>query len=364
MRVLYFTEKDSPHDQRFLRALADTNHQVYVLRQFPCHPTTPEGINDLSWPDNQPVWSNWHGWQIGIRYLADILEDIQPDLVHAGPVQGPALITALSGFHPLVTMSWGSDILLKARRSPWMQFATRVTLENTDIFLGDCQAVVNEAVQLGVPLEKVVRFPWGVDLNHFSPANGKLKGKALRKSLGWESNFVVLCNRSWAPIYGVDLLAEAFKGAVKENDQLRLLLIGDGPQADHIKQILAPVADKVNFQGWLVREDMPAAYYAADLFVSPSYCDGSSISLLEALACERPVLVSDIPGNLEWVLPGETGKVFKTGDIESLKTGLLQLVSDPQLTLYGRRSRMLAEDRADWGQNFKKLLTAYQMAVT
>ena len=363
MRILYFTAHDSPHDRRFLSALAETSHHVLALRQYPCTPQTPAGITELNWPVSQPDWSDWCGWQAGKAQLRTLLGDIQPDLVHAGPVQGPALLTALAGFHPLVTMSWGSDLLRTAKRSPWMHTATAYALEHTDVFLGDCRAVTDEAARYGVPTEKMVRFPWGVDLDHFSPDNGRTAGAALRKSLGWEDAVIILCNRAWSPLYGVDVLAHAFVGAAQENAALRLLLVGNGPQSDLIRQILAPVADRVHFPGWLERAELPGAYATADLFVSPSHSDGSSISLLEALACGTPALTSDIPGNREWITPGVVGDLFIDNDADSLKNKLLQMAADPNLHQQGSRARALAEKRADWKVNFQKLLSAYRLAV-
>jgi len=363
MRVLYFTEKDSPHDRRFLTALSETAHQVFALRQVSCSPETPAGVIELDWSDGYPDWSDWRGWERGQMQFSRMLEKIKPDLVHAGPVQGPALLTALTGFHPLLTMSWGSDLLRRAQRSPWMRYATTHTLECTDILLADCWAVADAAARYSFPQERVVRFPWGVDLDHFSPARGEVAGKALRKALGWEENFVVMCNRTWAPVYGVDLLAKAFVDAVQINPELRLLLVGDGPQADLIHRILTDVRDKVVFPGRVSREKIPGFYCAADLFVSPSHSDGSSISLLEALACGRPVLVSDIPGNREWVTPGDVGELFQDRDLTSLTNQLLQMADNDNLEGYGQRARELAEQRADWQVNFKQLLSAYDMAV-
>lgn len=362
MRVLYFTEGDSPHDQRFLRALAETSHQVFVLRQKFSIAETPAGITAVNWPDGQPDWSHWPGWENGKQQLTDIIEHIKPDLVHAGPVQGPAFLTALVGFHPLVTMSWGSDLLFHAQRSPWMQYATKCTLASTDVFFGDCQAVTNTATRYGLASEKIVLFPWGVDLDHFSPlkdGNGK---DGLREKLGWKENFVILCNRSWAPIYGVDVLARAFIKAAQENARLRLLLVGDGPLSDEIHEILAPVKRRVHLSGRVPNEALPGIYRSADLFVSPSHCDGSSISLLEAMACGCPVLVSDIPSNLEWVTPQVVGDVFRDGDVDDLKEKLLQMVNDPKLSQYGQQSRKLAEQRANWQENFQKLLAGYELA--
>ncbi|MFW5713957.1 MAG: glycosyltransferase [Brevefilum sp.] len=364
MRVLYFTERDSPHDRRFLRALSETAHQIYALRQMDCLPEIPPGVIELNWPEGTPDWTYWQGWQAGTAQLKHLLEQVQPDLVHAGPVQGPALVTALTGFHPLVTMSWGSDMLMRADRSPWMRHATRFTLGRTDIFLADCQTVADQVVCFGFDRSRIEIFPWGVDLDHFSPQNGLEAGAALRRSLGWEDQFIIFCNRSWSPIYGVDLLAQAFTRAARQNADLRLLLAGNGPQADLIRHLLMPVGDKVSFPGWLDREDLPGAYCAGDLFVTPSHCDGSSISLLEALACGRPVLASDIPANKEWVVPGEVGRHFKDGDVDSLVSQLLGMAAKTDLPLYGKRGRKLAETRADWGRNFEKCLAAYHQAIT
>ena len=363
MRVLYFTQGDSPHDRRFLRALAGTSHQVFVLRLEPSGVETPDGINELTWSARQPDWSHWQGWENGKRQLTDILDRIKPDLVHAGPVQRPAFLTALVDFHPLVTMSWGSDLLYYAHRSPWMRYATRYTLVNTDVFFGDCQTVVNAAIHYGMSSERIVLFPWGVDLNHFSPQDERNKKDSLRKKLGWEENFVILCNRSWSPIYGVDVLAKAFVKAVQWDERLRLLLVGDGPQAAQIQQILAPVQHKVHYQDRLPNPELPGIYRSADLFVSPSHCDGSSISLLEAMACGCPVLVSDIPSNLEWVTPNVVGDVFRDGDVDHLKRKLLQMANDPELSQYGHQARKLAEKRANWSKNFQKLLDGYDLAV-
>jgi L-malate glycosyltransferase len=363
MRVLYFTAQDSPHDRRFLRALAATGHQVFSLRMHPCQPETNHGIIELTWPEDVPDWSCWRGWLGGKTQFSSILNDLKPDLVHAGPIQGPAFLTALVDFHPLVTMSWGFDLLRTAKRSPWMDLATRCTLALSDILLTDCQTVADAAASYGFPRERMVHFPWGVDLAHFSPENAAGPGLVLKKSLGWEERFVLFCNRTWSMPYGVTVLAEAFASASQKCADLRLLLAGDGLQSEQVHRILAPVGEVVHFPGWVDKKDLPRYYGAGDLFVSPSHYDGSSISLLEALACGRPALVSDIPSNREWVIPGETGDWFVDGDVASLENKLLSLASDPNLNAYGKQARALAEARADWDVNFQKLLFAYELAL-
>jgi glycosyltransferase involved in cell wall biosynthesis len=272
-------------------------------------------------------------------------------------------MAAMAEFQPLLTMSWGSDLLVKAKRSPWMRYITQFTLSRTKLLLADCQTVADEAMGYGFPQERIIQFPWGVDLDHFSPENGQESGRILRHALGWEDKFVLMCNRAWSPLYGVDVLAKAFTSAAQEGQNLRLLLIGDGPQSQMIREILSPVVDKVSLPGWVGREDLPGAYCAADLFISPSHSDGSSISLLEAMACARPVLVSDIPSNQEWVQPGLTGALFEDGRVNSLEEMILQLAFDLNLNQYGLEARKVAEKRADWSKNFRILVDGYRQVL-
>ena len=68
----------------------------------------------------------------------------------------------------------------------------------------------------------------------------------------------------------------------------------------------------------------PGFYRSADLYLSASHSDGSSVSLMEALACGRPVLVSDIPGNREWIENSPAGWLFPDGDDAALAEGILK----------------------------------------
>ena len=117
--------------------------------------------------------------------------------------------------------------------------------------------------------------------------------------------------------------------------------------------------------GLVGQEKLPSYYRAADLYVSASHSDGSSVSLMEALASGVPALVSDIPGNKEWVEPGVAGWQFLDGDVEALAKGIVNAVKQgKRLKKIGKAARAQAEERADWPKNFEKLLEAYEMAIS
>jgi glycosyltransferase involved in cell wall biosynthesis len=133
-----------------------------------------------------------------------------------------------------------------------------------------------------------------------------------------------------------------------------------------LRQILldAGVLDRVEFGGRVSQADLPRWYRKSDLFISPSHVDGSSVSLMEALACGLPALVSDIPANKEWVQEDENGWLFRDGDADALAEKILRIAARPgRMGVIGRRARHVAERRADWKSNFPILLRSYEQAV-
>jgi glycosyltransferase involved in cell wall biosynthesis len=124
------------------------------------------------------------------------------------------------------------------------------------------------------------------------------------------------------------------------------------------------VLERVHFVGRISQNELPRYYRAADLYISASHSDGSSVSLMEALACGVPSLVSDIPGNREWVTPGKEGWWFADGDVDALAQGIMDAVDRKKdLKAMSASARELAEKRANWRQNVKQLQRAYQLAA-
>jgi glycosyltransferase involved in cell wall biosynthesis len=144
------------------------------------------------------------------------------------------------------------------------------------------------------------------------------------------------------------------------------MLLGGGSQAAELRQVFerGGVSEQVTFPGHIPQRDLPRYYHMADLYISPSHVDGSSVSLMEALACGLPCLVSDIPANKEWVRDGENGWLFPDGDDRALAEKILQiLASRDKLVEISRTARRTAEEKADWKKNFDRLLEAYNLTV-
>lgn len=361
MRVIYFSLDYSPHDHRFLSALSETDHEVFYVRlqrgprQVEDRPV-PSKIEQVLWAGGQREFR----WRDLLKLVMDfrrVVKRIKPDLIHAGPIQTCAFISVLSGFRPILTMSWGFDLMDDVHKSRWMERITRYTLKRSTFFTSDANVTRAKAVAYGMNPDRTIVFPWGVNLQDFAPST------ANRQS---STGFTIFCNRSWEPRYGVDVLAKAFVKVAQQNPNVDLLLLGAGSQAQTLRGILqrGGVLERVSMPGQITQKELPRFYHMADLYISPSHVDGSSVSLMEALACGLPCLVSDIPANKEWVEEGVNGWLFPDGNADVLAAKILDAIRQREnLPKIGAAARRSAEKRADWKKNFGQLLAAYEQTV-
>jgi len=362
MRIIYFSRNYTPHDYRFLSSLSQTEHEIFYLkleanqRQTEDRPV-PQNVQQILWAGGKREF-HWRDIPRLTFDLRRLTNEIKPDLIHAGPIQTCAFIATLSGFRPVLTMSWGYDLMQEADRNSWMKWITRYTLKRSAFFVSDANVSCDKAVGFGMHPEKTVVFPWGTDIAHFTPKTFKRSNVRA---------FTLFCNRSWESIYGVDVLAKAFVKVAVDNPNVDLILLSGGSQGARIRQILmnGGVLDRVHFGGQISQTDLPRWYHMADLYISPSHVDGSSVSLMEALASGLPCLVSDIPGNREWVEDGINGWLFRDGDVDDLAGKIQSAIKNRRsFKKIGEAARKTAEQKADWEKNFGKLLGAYERILS
>lgn len=354
MKILYLSRTYTLHDRRFLQAMTDEGHQVFFAR------LEPNAANQD--PRPLPSDADFADWDNSLAGLEALIADVQPDLLQAGPLPSGGYLAAQTDFHPLVLMSWGSDILHQAKEDTVINERVATALAAADAVIGDCAPVREAVCGYGVPDERVVTFPWGIDLDRFNP---DVDDGGLRAELGWQDAFVLLHLRSWESLYGVETVVNAFVQAARLHPELRLLMPGAGSLEAELLQIFEAggAGDRVHLPGQLAQDDLPRYHAAADLYVTGSHSDGASVSLLEALASGLPALVSDIPGNREWITEGEQGWLTPVGDVDALAAAISQAVEYGGLPAISRRARQLAEVRADWDQNKKGIFKTYEIAM-
>src|SRR5262249_26000514 len=231
-------------------------------------------------------------------------------------VYSSGLIAALTRFRPWLLMPWGSDVQVMPYQSHGRRIAARYILHQPDMITCDCQAVKDAIIRLsGYSADRIVIAPWGVDLHQFRPTN---QFSSIRSQLGSERSKILIVTRQLKSFYGIEYLISAMPLILAAEPQVRLVVCGDGPLETTLRNIVAQLhlESVVHFAGFVANHLLPGYLNAADIYVSPSLEDGSSLSLMEAMACGLPSVVTNIPAVLEWVKHGHNGYVVAKRDVE------------------------------------------------
>lgn len=199
---------------------------------------------------------------------------------------------------------------------------------------------------VGVPVARVTRICNGVDTLRFHPAVGRhpIRGAPFD---GADTVLIGTIGRLQAVKDQLNLV-RAFGHLVAQRmpgaDRSRLVIVGDGPLRAQVENevLAAGVGDRV----WLAgeRSDVPEVMRALDLFVLPSISEGISNTILEAMASGLPVVATDVGGNGELVMAGETGALVPAADSGALAAAIAPYAADkPLRESHGRAGRARVE---------------------
>ena len=258
-------------------------------------------------------------------------------------------------------MPWGSEILVTPQNESYLTGKQIIwTIKKADMITCDAEHVKKEIIKLsGYSENKIIVFPQGIDLKKFNP---RANGSKIRNKLGWQNSKILIMTRSFKSIYGIEYFLRTIPNIIKENPETRIILCGDGPLENSFKSFVSEnkLTDYVYFAGFVKNEELPTYYAASDIYVSTSLSDGTSNSLLEAMACGLPVVVTDLPAIKEWAKDGYNGLLVPPKDSHQVYEKINLLLNDDDLIKkFGRRSYEIAKNKADWDKNFKKLEKIY-----
>ncbi len=153
----------------------------------------------------------------------------------------------------------------------------------------------------------------------------------LRNELGLDENNIVLGTISRLdPIKNHQMMLSAFKSVEVQYSEARLLIVGDGPLMQELKQQCEQldIVNKVIFTGFIIEPQK--LLKIMDIFLLPSLSEGTSMTLLEAMSFSKPCIVTDVGGNPEIVKNEETGLIIPSGDVNALTKSCLDLINNKQ----------------------------------
>ncbi|BBA32409.1 membrane-anchored group 1 glycosyltransferase [Methylocaldum marinum] len=315
------------------------------------------------------------------KRLGEVVEEIRPDILHA---HSPAL----NGLAALRVAQWYSLPVVYECRAFWedaavdhgtsreggLRYRATRALE-TYVFRRAgavttiCEGLRREIIGRGISPEKVTVIPNAVDLSRFqydcSP------DESLRQELGLEGKIVLGFIGSFYAYEGLPLLLSALPRILETKPDVRVLLVGGGPQESIVKRTAEQlgVRQQVIFVGRVSHDKVQRYYDQVDIFVYPRYSMRltelvTPLKPLEAMAQGRLVLASDVGGHRELIRDNETGWLFRSGDIDDLAQKVLSILDRPESWQPLRETaRHFVENERQWKQSVAAYQQVYGQAL-
>jgi len=282
--------------------------------------------------------------------LARLIRQERPTILHthtakAGAVGRLAAVLAGRARPPIVVHTFHGHVLRGYfNRVLTLGFRTleRMLARVTTKLIAVSPEVRDDLVRLGVaPASKFAIVRLGIELDQRVGGRNAARAET-RRVLGLGGDpFVVGWVGRMTAVKRTDLVMRAFRALVDRGVDARLLLVGDGPDRDHLERLAHElgVTKRCLFLGY--QEDVARFYDAIDVLFLPSVNEGTPVSVIEALAAERPAVATRVGGTPDVIRDGIDGFLVDSADPDALADRLAELAHDPS-----RRAEMGAAGRA------------------
>jgi glycosyltransferase involved in cell wall biosynthesis len=408
MRLLYIADGRSPTALNWMTYFVRSRHEVHLASTFPCQPieglasTTiiPVALSGIYGQSDIraggrgsfirkviPVALRTQVRQLiaplsftrAVNVLEDIIERIQPDLIHAMriPYEGMIAFQAIKRIKakqakeknlPLLISVWGNDFTLHARSTPKMLSYTRLTLQMADGLHTDCQRDQRLAVELGYEATKpriVLPGGGGIQMDVFYPAQkeGMDDGS---QSITVEKRLTVINPRGFRAYVRNDTFFHAIPMVLRKFPEAHFLCPGMAGEAEAQKWVTdLGIGKNVELLPPQTRPQMAENFRQSQITLSITTHDGTPNTLLEAMACGCFPIAGDIESLREWIAPGVNGLLVDPGDPKALAGAILKAVSQPELRREAREKNLqLVKERAEYGKVMGEVEEFYKRLIS
>ena len=279
-----------------------------------------------------------------IQTIKKIIHEFNPDIIHVHQANTYGFMTAMAKKRsiPMVLTTLGSDVLLLPKRGFLYRFIVTKSLKNADFITADARYMA-EAIHDIIGQKDVTIANFGIDISSMPSDNKKEK--------------ILYSNRLHKDLYNIDKIISGSAAFLKENTDWSITIGANGNNTEHLKaQAKQLISDEqVSFIGFVTADINRANYIKSAIYISIPDSDGTSISLLEAMAYGAIPVVSDLPANREWIVDGENGIIVQDGNVDAAIRRAIQLNGEE----IAQRNATIINERGSKVANRKIFLSLY-----
>ncbi|MGD8506282.1 MAG: glycosyltransferase family 4 protein [Candidatus Bathyarchaeota archaeon] len=363
VKLVFLANGKSIHIKRWSTHFALKGYDVHLIT-FTAKPIKGVKIHELRYFGKL-------AYPIRIRNIRKAVEKINPDILHAHYMSHYGIYGALTGFHPYIVSVWGSDVLRTPQESKTRRIGVSYALNRADYITTTAEFMKGYLIEaFDLPQNKIVRIPWGIDLETFHRGYRK-EVRTAKRSLKIETNApIILSNRHMEPKYEIEDIVRAIPHVLKSHsDAIFVFIRGIGSPEFESKikrkaQKLG-VANNTRFISKHVTPKEMAIYLnMANAFLSIPKTDQFGGSVMEGMACGSIPVVSDIEVYYQY-LKNETNALFVNPESpKEMGEKIIYAIRHPEIRDdYYLINRKIVEEKEDWGKNAKKMEELYRQVL-
>ena len=362
LSLAFLGDPNSVHTRRWLAFFAQRGHSVHLFV-----PTDEEIGPGLDPRIDVSVFPAYRGRRLPVvgplqarHALRTLLRSTQPDVLHAHYLTRYGWWARASGFRPYVITPWGSDVLIVVQSNWRRRLWGWLALAGADLVTVHAAHVARAAMEAGAKPSRMRTVHFGVDTAAFAPGAAR---QDLRRRLRLNGRRVIFSARRVAPLYLHETVIDAL---VRLPDDVVVLMGKRNADPSYLRVLeeriaRSGVADRVRMVDEIADDEMADLYRLADVVVSVPWSDGVPATVLEAMACQRPVVATDLPGVRDFLAPVTPGLLVPVRDPVATADALdaaLSLTPDEQARIT-RALREAVVERADYATSMASMESHY-----
>ncbi|MEQ9423717.1 MAG: glycosyltransferase [Cyclobacteriaceae bacterium] len=350
MKIVLLANRKWVHTVNWANTLDNLGHDIHVLSMHCGADQFNKSVKFHKLIIPAPV-----GYYLNVFQVKRLLRKINPDLLHAHYASGYGTLNRLTNFSPNILSMWGSDVYEFPSKSKWHHHLISKNLKHAEAVFSTSNSMADHVKSFFNYSSKIWVTPFGVDLDTFHPGDIIAKQEITLGTV-----------KKLESKYGIDLLLKAFKKLLESNDPvvkikpIKLLIVGSGSKKGKLLRLSKrlKIEDSVQFINHIPHSMVPHYLRQLDVYFALSRSDSESfgVAILEASACQVPVITSNKGGLPEVVRNEETGYIISEENIDEIVEKSVMLINNEKL-----RAELGKNGRSFVQNNYSEELTVEQM---
>jgi len=357
MKILILGDINSSHLIKWTKSFLSEGYEIGIYSLSMPESDWYKGQKGLFFfPNTKTTRLSFLSYIISILEVKNIIRQWKPDNLNVHYATSYGLLGALCFFKPFYINVYGSDVFDFPRKSFLHQKILSFNFSRADILFSTSEIMALEIKKYTV--KKVEIIPFGIDTAIFSP----------KSKLNENDDLIIIgCIKSLELIYAIDIAIKTFAEFKKMKPELniRLYIYGKGSMESELKELARElkIQEYVVFKGKIPYDSISQAHNEIDIFFNLSIHESFGVSVLEAMSCGKPVIVTNT-GGLSEIVNETCGILVPVNDVHATAIALNKLVENKELREnFGNSGRLRVIMNYNWKDSIKKMSYFYNLSI-